>query len=491
MADNMSLLNNLHTDARIYFIGIGGISMSGLAIMAKRLGFKVAGSDPHDNERVHKLINMGITVHSQHHPQWIEDFKADLVVYTAAIPYWNVELRRAHEMGIDCVDRSVFLGWLTRSYDKVINIAGTHGKTTTTAMWSEILIEAKRNPTVHLGAEFKGFGNSTVRAGKPGDLLVSEACDYKNSLLNFYSTTAVLLNIDKDHLDFFAGIDELIETFAKFAADLPKSGVLIFPLRDKYIEQFLKRTEELRFSEGKENIKLISFGIADDGLSPSSFAEANAKGELADFVATNIKYDNGYPSFDVYKKGIFYASYTLKVPGRHNVLNSLAAIAAADVNGANPESSVIALSKFTGTEGRFTIKGQYRNATVITDYAHHPTSTKITIEAARNLPHRKIHVVYQPLTFSRVKLLFDEYVDALKDCESLVFYEIFSDRESDSLGMSSRLICDAINSLGSKAYFAETFADIKEYLDKNVADGDIILFLGPEQIRSFADKLLS
>lgn len=484
-------LHKLKNGARIYFIGIGGISMGGLALMASRLGYCVAGSDPHVNVRTQRLEEQGILVHNQHHPQWIEDFEPDLVVYTAAIPYWNVELRRAHELGIETVDRSVFLGWLTRSYDHVINIAGTHGKTTVTAMCAEILIAARRNPSVHLGAEFEAFGNSTVRTGTMGDLLVSESCEYKNSLLNFYTTTAVLLNIDKDHLDFFPDIDALIESFALFASKVAEGGQLIYLANGEYMDRFLERVMELRSQNPLGRLQLLSFGLADPALQTSEYPSACAEGRLPDYAAADIRYCDGCPQFKLYRKGLFYAEICLRVPGLHNVMNALAAIAAANVHGASAEACIEGLKQFRGTEGRFSFKGEFLGAKVIADYAHHPTSTRVTLEAARNIPHRQIHVVYQPLTFSRVKLLFEEYIEALIDCKSLIFYEIFSDRESDTLGMSSRLLVQAINDRGGRARFAETYSEIADYLREVCQKDDLILFLGPEQVRSFAPKLVA
>ncbi len=487
---HIKALSDLQKGARIYFIGIGGISMGGLAIMAARLGFHVAGSDPHESERTRKLSAQGIIVHTQHHPDWIDDFAPDLIVYTAAIPYWNVELSRARDLGIRCVDRSVFLGWLTRSYDHVINVAGTHGKTTTTAMISTILIQARRNPTVHLGAEFADFDHSTVRTGTPGDLLISEACEYKNSLLNFHSTTAVLLNIDRDHMDFFPDMDALIDTFAQFAAELPAGGHFIYPFSGPYIQDCLLKIKALREGERSGSIRALSFGLIDDSWNDKDLPAACAAHQIPDYAAKDLHFVDGHPHFNVYRKGQFYTSIQLSVPGEHNVLNALAALAASDLNGATPQDCQEGLSHFKGTEGRFTVRGTFQGATVVCDYAHHPTSTRVTLEAAKKMTQGHIWVVYQPLTFSRVKVLFQEYVDALKDCEQVLFYEIFSDRESDSLGMSSRQLVQAINACGGHALFMETFADIYAQLKTLAGPGDIILFLGPEQVRSFAAKLL-
>ncbi len=463
----------LQPGSRIYFIGIGGISMSGLAEIASASGFHIAGSDRHLSERTAYLSAQGVAIFEGHKAEQLLDFKPDLVVYTAAIPKENPELSAAREAGLATIDRAAFLGWLNRRFNQVVNISGTHGKTTTTAMCALLLIEAGQDPTVHLGAELEQF-QTTVRLGQNEQLMVSEACEYKNSFLKFYSTVAAILNIDYDHVDCFADLDEVIDVFAEFADNLPDHGNLVLPSFDPNVRIMLERLRQKRSDDKRQMPNLVWFGLDQDP---------------ADWQARNLQYIDGLPQFDVYHNDQLYAHLELKIPGQHNVVNALAAIACADLCGGTPAAAEKILNSFQGAEGRFTRTGIYRGAQVIADYAHHPAAARATLAAAATIPHNHTWVVFQPLTFSRTQILFDEFVDALKDCEWVIFSEIFSDRETRRDYVSSRQLVERINELGGHAQFGANFAEIREELDKRVGPGDLILVLGPENIRSLADQL--
>lgn len=465
--------------ARIYFIGIGGISMSGLAEIAQAAGYTVAGSDRHLSPRTDYLAARGIIIHAGHQAEQIDAFAPDLVVHTAAIPADNTELQRARALGVQTIDRAAFLGWLNRTFQQVINIAGTHGKTTTTAMCSLMLIEAGQDPTVHLGAELAQF-KTTVRLGKPGGLMVSEACEYQNSFLQFYSTTAAILNIDYDHVDCFSDLDAVIDVFTDFSNRLPAGGRLVLPAFDANVKTMVQRLRQCRAAANQPMPELIWFGAQND---------LDDAGQAPAWQYRNLKFSQGLPYFEVYWQGEFYCHLTLRIPGQHNVANSLAAIACAHCNGGTPEAAEKVLNDFHGAEGRFTETGYYKGARVIADYAHHPAAARATLAAAANIPHGHTWVVFQPLTFSRTRILFDEFVDALKDCELVIFAEIFSDREVNRGDISSRQLAERINDLGGHATFAESFVEIKAQLDAIVHPGDLILVLGPEDIRSLADQL--
>ncbi len=469
----------LQKGARIYFIGIGGISMSGLAEIAQAAGFIVGGSDRHLSPRTEYLASRGILVHAGHQAEQIAAFAPDLVVHTAAIPADNVELLAAKAQGIQTIDRAAFLGWLNRTFAQVINIAGTHGKTTTTAMCALLLIEAGQDPTVHLGAELAQF-RTTVRLGQPGHLMVSEACEYQNSFLQFYSTTAAILNIDFDHVDCFADLDAVIDVFATFADQLPAGGRLVIPAFDANVKAMVTRLASRRTASGDKMPELIWFGGETD--------QASA-GRAPEWQYRNLCFADGLPRFDVYHQDQFYCHLDLKIPGQHNVVNALAAIASAHLSGSTPEAAASVLNAFQGAEGRFTETGYYRGARVVADYAHHPAAARATLAAAAHIPHGHTWVVFQPLTYSRTRILFDDFVSALKDCEWVIFAEIFSDREVNRGDISSRQLADRINELGGHAEFAESFAQIKARLDEKVNPGDLILVLGPEDIRSLADQL--
>ena len=469
----LSNIPELSSGSRIFFIGIGGISMSGLAEIAQALGYEIAGSDRQASERTHYLEQHGMRVFAGHKAEQLLDFKPDLVVHTAAIPAENPELAAARAARIPTVDRAAFLGWINRRFNQVINIAGTHGKTTTTAMCSLILIEAGADPTVHLGAELQDF-QTTVRLGDPHKLMVSEACEYQNSFLKFYSTVAAILNIDYDHVDCFANVSEVIDVFTTFADQLPDGGHLVVPAFDPHVRAMLQRLSERRAVQQRPMPTLHAFGL---------------EGDTADWQARNIKFIDGLPQFDVYYLDQFYTHLELNIPGRHNVANAMAAIACAHLCGGTPGAAAAALNRFQGAEGRFTRTGTYRGAQVIADYAHHPAAARATLAAAATIPHRHTWVVFQPLTFSRTEILFDEFVSALKDCEWVIFAEIFSDRETRRDYISSRQLADKINQLGGNAQFGKDFAEITAELDKRVGPGDLILVLGPEDIRSLADQL--
>lgn len=466
-------LNALEKGARIYFIGIGGISMSGLALLARGYGFDVGGSDMNPSERTEMLAENGIKIYNSQVAENIEEFKPDYIVKTAAILPHNPEVAKAMEEGITIYDRSEFLGLITESYSSVINISGTHGKTTTTSMTSLMLIEAGKDPTVHLGAEFDAFGGSTVRLGNNRDLLVSEACEFKRSFLQFRSTTAAITNIDHDHVDCYPTIEDVIAVFAEFTDKVDDNGYIVVTGSDNNIKKSIEATRSSREKAGRKMPSVIS---------------CSADGD-ADFTAENIEFVEGHPHFDICFKGEKLGRAMLRVPGRHNIANSLIAAACAYLNGADPESIIKALNEFGGADGRYTIKGQYKGCDVVVDYAHHPTAARVTIDAAEHMPHNDILVVFQPLTFNRTKMLFEDYVTSLLPCKKVLFSEIFSDREINTGEISSKDISDEINKRGGDAEFFESKEDLKKRIDELIKPGDIILILGPEDIRHLGDEL--
>lgn len=467
----------LQPGSRIFFVGIGGISMSGLAEIALAAGHKVGGSDKNPTYRTDYLANQGMTIFKGHQSDWIDQFQPDLVIHTAAVHEDNPELVRARALLIRTIDRATFLGWLNRSFEQVINIAGTHGKTTTTAICSLILTQSGMDPTVHLGAELEQF-HGTVRLGQPGKLMVSEACEYMNSFHRFHSTTAAILNIDFDHVDCFPNLEDVIHAFAIFAHALPDGAYLIVPDFDENVRMMLDHLADMRRAENRTMPQVVFFGEEKAGFASQP-----------DFCCRNLVFQNGMPIFDVWFRDQFYARIRLNIPGRHNMYDALAAIACAHFNGASPEAAEMVLNSFHGAEGRFTDVGTYHGARVIADYAHHPAAARATLAAAANIPHRHTWVVFQPLTFSRTKVLFQDFVDALKDCDLVIFSEIYSDREVNPGDISSRNIADRICLLGGRAIFAENFQQIRDKLDEIVEPEDLILVLGPENIREFADHL--
>ncbi len=486
-------LSALARGTRIHFVGVGGISMAGLAEIALSRDLSVSGSDMHPSARTAHLAACGVRFHAGHDAATVDAEAPAIVVHTAAVHPDNVELVRARELGLRVVDRASFLGWLTEDFPAVINISGTHGKTTTTALCALMMIEAGLDPTVHLGAELEGFHGS-VRVGRDAGSgsLVSEACEYTGSFLKSKSTTAAVLNIDYDHVDCFRDIDHTIDTFVLFADGLPESGHLVVPAFDPNVRTMVARLAALRARDGRPMPEVVTFGIGDGcaDLVPSSPSAPAAEPAPLSFSCVNLTYPGGFPEFDICRDGVPFAHAAMKVPGDHNILNALAAAACAERNGASAAAIEAVLSRYTGAEGRFSVKGTYRGATVVADYAHHPAAARATLRAAARIPHGRTWVVFQPLTYSRTRVLFDDFVQALLPCEWVVFAEIFSDREVNKHDISSRQLAEAVNHAGGAAEFGEDFDDIVRRLDARVKAGDLVLVLGPEDIRSLADRLV-
>lgn len=466
-------LEELKQGARVYFVGIGGISMSGLAILTKGYGFKVGGSDNHPSERTHMLSEMGMTIYDSQESENIDDFAPDYIVKTAAILPKNKELARALEKNIKIFDRSEFLGIITNSYKKVINISGTHGKTTTTSMTALMLIEEGLDPTVHLGAPLDVFAGS-VKLGSNRDYLVSESCEFKRSFLEFRSTTAAITNIDHDHVDCYPTLQDVIDVFAKFTKKVDDDGYIVVNSSDPKVMASIELAKEERKKSNRPMPTIVT--CASDG-------------SKADFMASSIDYVEGHPAFDLIIYGDNVGRVQLRIPGNHNIENALIAASCAYLNGVTPASIIKSLNTFAGADGRFTIKGKYKGCDVVVDYAHHPTAAKVTIDAALHMPNNNVLVVFQPLTFNRVELLFDEYVEALLPCKKILFSEIFSDREVYTGDMSSKKIADAINEKGGDAEFYASKEDLKKRIDELINPGDMILILGPEDIRELGDEL--
>lgn len=475
---NSSLLG-LEKGNRIYFVGIGGYSMCGLARICHHAGYRIAGSDMEQSHRIEQLNDLGIQVYADHNTLHIQEFKPHCVVYTAAISKDNPELLEAEREGIPLYERSRFLGGINRLFNRIINIAGTHGKTTTTTLCALILEESGLDPTAHIGAEVSDW-QSTVRIGHSHDLFVSEACEYNSSFLQFASTTAAILNIDHDHVDCFPTINDVITVFAKFASTVPSDGYLVLPSFDPHIPAMLKMLRDMKSATEEKIPAIVTFGREFDLF----------QNRKPDFYFLNYKLKDGYPSFDVYWKQAFYCHIDMVIPGEHNALNALAAIACAVLNGAGPEACVQVLSQFHGADNRFSDRGEYRGATIIADYAHHPSAIKASYMAAKEITHGNVWTVFQPITYSRAISLFNEFADTLADCPDSMLFEVYTSRETNNHGFSSSMICDKIKESGGKSHFLTNYKDLKDHLDRFISPGDVVLIMGPEGMKKFADQLV-
>ena len=456
----MSFSLNEDVDKKVHFIGIGGISMSGLAEILLKRGYSVSGSDAKASPITKKLEEAGAKVYIGQSADNIKD--SDIVVYTAAIKEDNKELLEAKRKGLNIMDRAEFLGSLMKDHKLNVAISGTHGKTTATSMISHITLAEKVDPTILVGGELDII-NGNYRVGK-SDYFITEACEYKASFLKFYPYVGVILNIDADHLDFYKDIDEIEATFKKFASLIPEDGYLVGYSDDERVKRVL---------DGAKCNK-VSYGFKSGNYTPS-----------------NIEYDNkGCASFDVLKNGTFMVHLSLKVPGKHNILNALASVASAACINIGTKSIKAGIEDFKGTHRRFENKGTKNSITVIDDYAHHPTEIKATIAAAINYPHKKIYCVFQPHTYTRTKALFKEFSEAFTGVDNLILADIYAAREKDTGMVSSKMLAEAIRKKGLDCINLHSFDAITEHLKNNAKDGDLILTIGAGDVFKIGEMFL-
>ena len=446
----------------VHFIGIGGISMSGLAEILLSRKFPVSGSDSHESALTEQLAAQGAVVH---YPQMAENITDDIdvVVYTAAIHPDNPEFRAAQEKNLPMLTRAQLLGEIMRNYKEAINVSGTHGKTTTTSMITEILLEAHKDPTVSVGGMLKDIGGN-IRVGGQ-ETFVVEACEYTNSFLSFFPTIEVILNVEADHLDFFKDIDDIRHSFKLFAEKLPEDGLLVINKDIKHSEYF---TQALK-------CRVVTFGHEKD----------------ADYTANFISYDKfAHPSYTLFYKGEELAQVELGVTGEHNIYNSLAAIAVARSLDIPMEVILRGLKRFTGTDRRFQKKGSVNGFTIIDDYAHHPQEIAATIEAAKKYPHRKLWIVFQPHTYSRTAALLDDFAGALSQADEIVLADIYAAREKNTIGISSDDLRKHMLEQNTNVYYIPKFEDIEDFLLQHVEEGDVLITMGAGDIYKVGDDLL-
>lgn len=440
----------------VHFVGIGGISMSGIAKVLLNRGFRVSGSDRSESAATRELESLGAVVCIGHSADNITD--QDLVVYTAACSDDNPELAAARDKGIEVVDRATMLGWIMQDYSDAVSVAGTHGKTTTTSMMTYIMMKAMLDPTVMVGGNLDII-DGNFRMGNSG-YFVTETCEYCRSFLKFFPRFAIILNVEEDHLDYYRDLDDIIDAFTDFAAIVPEDGYVVVPNQSDNAMRCL----------GKVQGKVLTFGT-----------------ENADFTATNIRYtDYGYPVFDVMYEGETIVSAELSVPGEHNVLNATACIACAYAMGIDMKYVKEGLEAFTGTKRRFEKKGFVNGALVIDDYAHHPTEIKATLDAVARVKHNHLWCIFQPHTYTRTYTLFEDFVSVLNGAENVVVADIYAAREVDTGIVSSQQLADKING----ARFMKTFDEIEDYIRANASEGDIVLTVGAGNVVDIADNLV-
>ncbi|MGN8962910.1 UDP-N-acetylmuramate--L-alanine ligase [Bariatricus sp. HCP28S3_D3] len=446
----------------VHFIGIGGISMSGLAEILMKEGFTVSGSDNKESSLTDHLTDKGAVIFYGQKASNIID-GINVVVYTAAIHEDNEEFMEAKRQGLPMLSRAELLGQLMTNYDTPIAVSGTHGKTTTTSMLSHIFLAGDMDPTISVGGILKAI-HGNIRVGSSG-LFVTEACEYTNSFLHFFPKISVILNIDADHLDFFKDLDDIRHSFRLFAELLPEDGTLVI---NGDIENLSYITDGLA-------CRVVTFG-----------REASL-----DYSASDIQYDEqGNASFDLIRHGKPSGHVTLSVGGEHNVYNALSAIAVADLLGVSAETIQEGLLSFHGTDRRFEYKGEFNGITVIDDYAHHPTEIEATLKSAAHYPHRELWCIFQPHTYTRTKALFDEFAQALSHTDHLILADIYAARETDTLGISSEQLARAAASYGCDAIYLPSFDEIEKYVRDHCQSGDLLITMGAGDVVNIGEDLL-
>ena len=459
----MPNIDNIKKYKNIHMIGIGGVSMSGIAEILLNFGFNVTGSDSSASEITGILNRKGIPVTIGHDIDSIS--KSDLVVYSAAIKQDDPEMLEAKRLQIPIIERADFLGELTRCYKDTIAVSGTHGKTTTTSMISLCFLEALKDPSIQVGAILKQI-DGNYKVGNSEHFII-EACEYVESFLKFSPKAEVILNIDNDHLDYFKTFENIKNAFIKYVKILPDDGLLVLNGDDTNCLDLAQYTKA----------KALTYGITNKNT---------------DFFAVNIVFDNdGFPEFDVYNRNGFYDRIKLNVPGTHNVLNCLACIALCNEYGIKKEDIKSALLKFTGAHRRFEFKGKVNGASIYDDYGHHPTEIVATAKSLMNKKYNESWVVFQPHTYSRTKNLLDDFAKALLNFDNIIILDIYAAREKNTYNISSKDLVDKIISLGKDAKYIPDFYECVSYIKENVKENDIIMTLGAGTVTQIGPMLLN
>ncbi|MCR5808311.1 MAG: UDP-N-acetylmuramate--L-alanine ligase [Clostridiales bacterium] len=451
---------------KIHLIGIGGCSMNGLAQILRARGYEVGGSDSAESPFTRRLGELGIPVSIGQKAENVEG--SDLVIYSAAIKPENPERARARELGIPEMERSVALGKISEKFGSVVGIAGCHGKTTITSMLALIAEKGGLDATVHVGG-FVEFLKGGTRLGH-SDLLITEACEYVESFLTLRPTVALINNIDDDHLDYFKDIDHITDAFRKFVALIPKGGMFIGCADDARVRGLL--------SEYRGRVDELTYGL-DKEYAP-------------DYYPENAVYDEyGCPSYDLYFRGENLGRVVLHVPGRHNMLNSVAAMAVALSHGTEFDTAASALAAFENTRRRFEYYGERDGVRVFHDYAHHPAEIRAAVDSALRTPHKRVFCVFQCNSYTRAKTLFCGHQgDCFAGVSKVLVPDIYPGREKDDGTVHARDMVRAINEATGNALYLATFEEISDWLKENAEAGDVVVTLGSGDVYIQTKKLL-
>ncbi len=440
---------------RVHFVGIGGSGMCPLAEILHSLGFTLTGSDVSESDNVLRLRKLGITVCMPQAAENVGD--AQLVVYTAAVRADNPELLEARRRGIPLMERATLLGKLSRRFPRTVAVAGTHGKTSTSSMLAQILLQADLDPSAFIGGRLPLI-DANGRAGK-SDVFVCEACEFKDHYLQMTPAISIILNVDADHLDYFGDLNGVIASFRQFATQT--TGTLIVNADDPQALQAIERLT---------HATVIRYGADIQN----------------DWSAQNITFVNGsYGCYDLYHNGTFQTAVQLGVPGKHNVFNSLGAAAAAHLCGATPRQIADGLAAFHGAGRRFEFLGEVKGITIADDYAHHPTEIAATLATAKALPYRRVWAIFQPFTFSRTARHLEEFAVALSSADRVIVSDILGSRETNEWNVSSRQITDRI----AGGVYLPTFEEITDYILPRLEAGDLVLTMGGGNVYQCARRI--
>lgn len=445
---------------KVHFIGIGGVSMSGLAAVLLNGGYKVSGSDAKESETTNKLKEKGAEIYIGHKAENIKN--VDLIVYTAAISSDNPEIQQGKKLNISMMDRAEFLGQIMKGHKYNVAVAGTHGKTTCTSMISHIALQANVDPTILVGGNLDVI-EGNYRIGN-SEYFITEACEYKESFLKFYPYIGIILNIDADHLDYYKDINHIQKAFEKFSKLIPKDGYLISYGDDSRVREILDKAE----------CNILSYGL-----------------ENGNITAKNIVFDKaGCPTFDVYKDSENLFTLHLNAAGKHNILNALSAICVGLIFGISNDDIIKGLESFKNAHKRFELKGTKNNITVIDDYAHHPVEINATLNTAEKIDHNRIICVFQPHTYTRTKSLFNEFTNCFDKADELVLMDIYAAREKDTGLVSSDELGNALRAKGIKCTNVHSHEEACNYVKDIAKEGDLLLTVGAGDVVKVGELFL-
>lgn len=447
-----NIADYLRPGRRAHLVGIGGVSMRPLGLVLRSMGMEISGSDMNASVSVNELVERGITVHIGHSAENI--LGADCIIRTAAAHNDNPEIAAARAAGIPIFERAQAWGHIMRAYKNAVCVAGTHGKTTTTSMLTHIFLAAQRDPTVMIGG-FLPLLHACHRVGG-GDTIILESCEYCNSFLNFYPTTAVILDVDADHLDFFKDLSDVERSFRAFAALVPQGGLVV------------ANGDDANTVEALSGMDYVSFGF-----------RAENRVHWAD-PSEDMR------EFDVICDGVRYCHVRLGVRGRHNAMNALAAAAVAWLYGIEPEAVTAGLRDFTGALRRMEYKGSFHGADVYDDYAHHPHELHALLETVKTMGYARVLCAFQPHTYSRTRALFDDFVEELREVDVALLTDIYAAREQNTVGVSSQ---DLVNAIPGSVY-CPSLPELTAWLRENARAGDLILTVGAGDVYKAGEALL-